>query len=156
MRRLRGKAGHGLELLSLAVSLALVGCGADHALSPLVVEPDSTRWVDAGGRNRPYALVWKNGTANLWMSDTFLYQCQYVGPVTVAEWDAAFRGKVVGDSVTGDLTAWHSDDGAQVTGGRFAVMVGPDSVARGLVQVEVAAPCGVVLDVLPLTLVPAR
>lgn len=64
------------SLLALLVCLCAPGCGVQPTQARLLgVVPDSISYVEVSGRNQPYALVWRQGVANLWCRGGVIYNC---------------------------------------------------------------------------------
>jgi len=151
-----------LVLVALALWLVCVllnGC-APAAFGTTVGAPvDSTRWVEANGKLRPYAVTWADGRLNVWTYDTPLHHCSWFNDGTeVLPFDAAWRadlpfGWASGSVIAGSLTAWHSDDDSvRVLDGGLTATCHGDTL-DGVLTARVVRTCDVLMDSIPFRLV---
>ena len=134
----------------------LAGCSVPTRVESLsiVSVPDSVRWIQQD-KDSPYALVWANGTVNLWAAGKELQSCGYPSyRARTVRWSAAFAGSGI-DTIRGTVTASWSDSGT-VTGGDFWIVNEGDTVMRGLAETRLTGPCGSLLIPVTLQLVRAE
>jgi len=119
----------------------LAGCSAPTRVESLsiVSVPDSVRWIQVG-RPNPYALVWRDGTVNLWLQGRETLECGVFNrEAHTFRWSVVYRGSGV-DTIRGVVTASWSDS-AMVTGGTFWLVNEADTL-RGQAETTLTSPCG--------------
>ena len=142
--------------LTLLLALVLSGCtqGSVTGVRPVVLAADSVRWVQEE-RDDPYALVWADGTMNLWVRmDSRIVSTQYPYPTARYRYSAVYRGRLSPNTMaSGILTGSGSLDNCTLTDGSFSAILEGDSLWRGLALTTVAVPgCGSRTDTLWLRL----
>jgi len=143
----------------LVSALLLSGCSQPTTGLPItVIQPDSVRYTEEG-RDDPTALVWADGTVNLWYHvDSHIVSTTYPYPTARYRYSAVCRGRISPATLAqGSLVTSGSLDNCTVNAGSFSLTLEGDSLWRGLVTTTVAVPCcGTRTDSLWLRLVRAQ